>query len=275
MTKVTKVEQETKEIIVSSNPYAAYGKQGFEDIKSTDLIIPYISLIQSGSPELEDKKIPNLEVGDLINSVTGEHHKGSVGINFIPCYVQELWVEWVPRLQGGGIVGQHAADSDVVKSAIAKNGGSKIPPKDDSGKRVGFKHGKNELVETYYIYGLLLDEEGENSNGFAVMTFSGTKISTYKKFITALMMLKGNPPIFANRATLKSTKQKNEYGSFFNYQISPWGSTWLNSLIDPNASLIEEAYEFRKMVTDGKAKADISNIQKEGQSYEVKEDEAF
>lgn len=275
MAKEIAKQEDTKEVsLASSNPYAEYGQQGFEDVKATDLIIPYISLIQSGSPELADKKIPGIEVGDLINTVTGELVKGSVGINFIPCHIQESWVEWVPRTKGGGLVAQYDVDSDIVKSVIVKNGGSKIPPKDEDGKRVSFKHNKNELIETYYVYGLLLDDSGENSNGFAVMTFSGTKINPYKKFITSMMTIKGKPPIFAFRGTLKSTEQKNDYGKFANFQISPLKETWLASLIPAGAPLMLEAIEFRNMILQGKAKVDISNLKNDA-DISVKEVEAF
>lgn len=277
MTKLTKANEEATEVVVHQG-YGEYTETGFEEVKSSDLVLPYISLVQAGTPELQDKKIPGIEVGDLLNTVTGQLVKGNEGLNFIPCYLQESWVEWTPRTKGGGIVAQHEPDSDIVKLVISKNGGSKIPPKNEEGKRVSFKTPqKNELVETYYLYVLLLDDSGLQSNGFAVITFSGTKISTYKKFITTMMTVKtehGKPPIFGFTAKLKSQEQKNDYGKFANYLITPLKETWMESILKPNDPLIKEAFEFRKMITEGKAKIDLSNVQNDS-DIAHKDDDAF
>ena len=70
-------------------------------------------------------------------------------------------------------------------------------------------------------------------------------------------MIKGRPPLFAFRSRLKSVKQKNEKGTFYNFQIEPFNTNWKTSLIDPlaNKNLLEEAKSFREMVTSGVARA--------------------
>jgi hypothetical protein len=113
-------------------------------------------------------------------------------------------------------------------------------------------------VETHYVYGLVLDDEGKATVGFAVVSFSSTKIKPFRDWFTAMYMLKGKPPMFANRAKIKSVKQTNKKGqNFFNFQIDPLGVDWTSALINPTdeKALLEAGKNFRDMVVSGAAKA--------------------
>lgn len=242
--------------------YGDHAGEGFEGTKGTDLSIPFINLLQSNSPEVEDQTIEGAKAGMMLNTVTGELIP-EAGFVFLPVHKEEAWVEWVPRTRGGGFVQLHDPNGEVVQEAIKANGGSRIPPKGSDGKRVSFKVGENELIETYYMYGLILNDEGTEADSFAVLSFSSTKIKPYRDWLTSMYLLKGKPPIFANRARIKSTKQKNESGTYHNFLISPLRETWVKSLIDPKseADLLAEAGNFRKMVLSGVARADFNQQQ--------------
>lgn len=257
----TDVTTKANTAIANSFDYGDYSHAGFEDTKLDDLSIPFINVLQSNSPEVEDQTIEGCKAGDLVNSVTKEILKQPVII--IPVYKEAAVVEWVPRNKGGGIAGRHDLESEEFKQAVAKNGGSRIPPKDAEGKRLPFKsRAGNDLVETYYVYCLILDETGTQTEGYCVLSFSSTKIKVHKDWMTAMYTQKGRPPIFANRCKVSTTKQKNESGSFFNYKISPMADTWRDSLINPSTdegrALLQEAKEFGEMIQNGLARADFS-----------------
>lgn len=256
MTSKDLVKKEEAALPVTSS-YGDYSGIGFEGTQASDLSIPFLNLLQSNSPEVEDQLIDNAKPGQFLNSVTGELMDEVI---FIPCHKEELWVEWVPRTKGGGFVGSHSPFSEVVQNAIQKNGGSRIPPKGADGKRVGFKHNGNELIESYYVYGLLLNPAGTEVESFAVASFSSTKIKPFRDWLTSMYLIKGKPPLFANRARLKTVKQKNDSGTYYNFSISPFAATWSASLINPETEggLLEEAKQFREMVLSGVAKADLS-----------------
>lgn len=239
-------------------------EEGFEDISSNDLSIPFLNVLQKSSPQVENQTIPGAEPGAILNSVTQEIINGDDGFVFVPCHRDEQWVEWVPRPKGGGFVGQHEPSSELVQGLIAKNDNSRIPPKGEDDKRIPFRHNGNEVIETYYMYGLLLDKEGEKVTGFAVMSFSSTKIKPFKDWTTSMYMLKVNgrrPPIFANRAFIRTTKETRPSGTSYNYLIQPLKGTWPDSLIDPvnQKEILESAKSFREMVLSGVAKADMSH----------------
>ncbi|MAD98724.1 MAG: hypothetical protein Unbinned200contig1000_36 [Prokaryotic dsDNA virus sp.] len=242
--------------------YGEYSHYGFEDTKLDDLSIPFLNVLQSNSPEVEDETIEGCKPGDLVNSVTKEILKQPVPV--IPVYKEAAIVEWKPRTKGGGLVARHEVDSEIFLEAIKKNGGSRIPPKDADGKRIPFKSPEgNDLVETYYVYCLTMNEEGNSIEGYCVLSFSSTKIKVYKDWMTALYTQKGRPPIFANRCKISTVKQKNESGTFYNYSIAPFASTWRESLINPGTpegqALLKEAKEFAEMIESGLARADFDS----------------
>lgn len=254
--EVAKVEETALPVAVSA--YGELAGVGFEGTLGSDLSIPFLNLLQSNSPEVEDQLIEGAKPGQFLNSVTGELMDSVV---FIPVHKEEMWVEWVPRTKGGGFVGSHSPTSELVQELIRANGGSRIPPKGQDGKRIGFKHNGNEIIESYYVYGLILNDEGTEVESFAVVSFSSTKIKPYRDFLTSMYLIKGKPPMFANRARFKTVKQKNESGTFYNFTISPLKETWAKSLIDPVAekALLQEAQNFRAMVLSGAARADLNS----------------
>ncbi len=255
-TKDTEAEASTEVAVQKSGEVTAYdygsdSGAGFEGTKSSDLSVPFLGILQSNSPQVEDNNPDGAASGMLFNTVTRELLDGDVGVVFLPCHKDTAFVEWVPRDLGGGFVGMHDPDGDVVKAAKEAH---EANPDAKFGK---YKVGKNDLIETYYVYGLILDDTGEETQGFAVISFASTKIKAYRDWTTAMYTLKGKPPIFANRARIRTVKQKNDFGTFFNFCIDPLRETWSKSLIDPITSkgLLTEASEFREMVTSGMARA--------------------
>lgn len=247
--------------------YGDMAHEGFEETKIADLSIPFINVLQSLSPEVEDQTVPGAKAGDMLNSVTKEIVSQPLVV--IPIEKEESWVEWVPRNKGGGLVGRFEPTDAVVLDAIKKNNGSRIPPKDAEGKRIPFKSPDgNDLIETHYVYALIVDEEGGSIEGYCVLAFASAKIKAYKDWMTALYTQKGRPPIFANRAKISTTKVKNESGTFFVYNISPFAPTWRESLIDPSTdagmALLNEAKAFRDMIKNGLAKPNYDSVADSG-----------
>ena len=235
-------------LATSGYDYGEDAGKGFEGTKGSDLSIPFLGILQSNSPQVEDKDPEGAESGMLYNTVTRELFKSDEGVAFLPCHKEVAYVEWVPRNKGGGFVALHDPEGPEVANAIAENGGTRM------GK---LEIGENELIETHYVYGLVLNAEGNQTQGFAVISFTSTKIKPFRDWTTAMYTLRGKPPLFANRAVIRTIKQKNEHGTYYNFRIDPLLETWANSLINPSeeANLLEEAKAFQEMVINGMAKA--------------------
>lgn len=239
---------ENKAVSAQVYDYGSDAGAGFEGTKSSDLAIPFLNVMQSNSPSVADGVHKN---GDIVNSVTGEVWAGDKGVAFQPVYHEEKYVKWRPRDSGGGILGVYDPEDEYVSKVKKMNSSSFGKLKTEDG---------NELIQTHYVYGFVLNDEGTEQNGFALMAFTSTKITPYKKWYTAMHLVKGKPPMFAFRARMLITKEKNDKGQAYNgVDFKPLvGATWVEALIPPGSALLEEGKALRDMVLSGAAKADFS-----------------
>lgn len=228
--------------------YADMAGQGFENQTSDDYTIPFLQILQGLSPQLEDND--DLKVGMILNSVTGEVFQGKEGVAFIPATTHHQYVEWKPRDQGGGFVAVHEANSPMVKECIANQdfGVYKTPD-------------GNDLIETFYVYGIVIDAEGSPSQ--AVLSFSGTKIKKYKAWQTTAKTVQialGDgrripAPLFAHRYRLTTVGEKNNKGSFSNWNITWDGANAMACRLAPDDELVQAAIGIRDLLDTGKARA--------------------
>ena len=125
--------------------FSADAGQGREGVGSSDMALPYLTILQDLSPQVKksnEKHIPDAEPGMIFNTLTNEIIDGQTGVFFIPCAFQKLFVEWKPRSTGGGFVQAHVDASILQKTR-----------KDDRGKDV-LENG-NLIVTTAYHLGII------------------------------------------------------------------------------------------------------------------------
>lgn len=221
--------------------YGDMAGSGFEGVTTGDLSIPFLTVLQPMSPEVQpgEDRVKGAEAGMLFNTVTRELFDPKEGICFQPVCTQHCYMEWRPRNQGGGLVGRHSIDSEVVAQAK------------EAAKKSGAEFGKlktaagNDLIETRYILGYLLRDPNQTEPGEPIMiAFTSTKMKVYKNITTRLYTFQGRPPLFAHRLRITSVLEENPKGKFYNFKIEPWFGTIAESLIDPrgkSAKLLTEA----------------------------------
>lgn len=227
---------------------------GTEGLSSADVSIPFINLLQPLSPEVTgDQALEGAAAGMFFNSVTKDLFNGKTGFLFQPCERQAVFVEWVPRKQGGGFVGIHQKDSAEVIEALRLNGG----------KTKDLKLGANELIETVYVYGHVLEDDGVTNRGFAVIAFTSTKLKGLRDAMTIVWSTKiggKTPPLFAYRWRITSFGDKNAEGQpFFNVSIAPKALPLLNPTVDAERALLAEGRAFLDSVRSGARKADVGS----------------
>lgn len=223
---------------------------GFENTTNDDMSIPFIQVLQSNSPQLKDVGDGGLEgakQGQLHNTVTNQLYNGKEGLVLVPATTEHVHVEWKPRESGGGFVGIHDSTSPVVQG---------------KGKTFGkFKmENGNDLIETFYIYGVLLD--GESVVGPAVIPFSSTKIKAYKDLMTRLNTVqiitpsgRRNPPLFAHPLRMTTFADKNTKGDFYNVRLNSAAGNFVEGLLAPSHPAFAAAKQLREMVNGGTVKA--------------------
>jgi len=235
--------------------FGAFAGMGFENQTSQDMAIPFLAVLQALSPQVQESDptyIPGAKPGDLINTVTGELIQRPA--TFVPCYTEHVYVEWVPRDAGGGFVAVHGYNSEVVVSAKAKA---------EKFNELKTPEG-NDLIETFYVYGLLLDApDAQSSSTPIVIAFTSTKIKVYKALMTKLRTIKGNPPLFAFRLAITSVDAKNKKNQpYKNFKITPVGATLFDSANLPGtpfAGLLEEGKALVEAIKGGLARAAVES----------------
>jgi hypothetical protein len=107
---------------------AAYGYDGSDnaaDLDKDSYAIPRLAIIEKMSPELEEGDeayIEGAKPGMIVNKVMGTLHTNDNPLHVIPVYRRRVYLEWVPRNQGGGFVAEHnVADGAELMKSTTRN----------------------------------------------------------------------------------------------------------------------------------------------------------
>lgn len=251
--EVAPVDQ-TNNLPVTADAYNDFLGEGFENQTQDDIAIPFINLLQSMSPEVQDGGIDGAKPGMLINSVTQELYSE---IEFVPAFSKHVFVEWVPRDQGGGIVATHNVDSELVRKVRVEQEFGKYRTPEG-----------NDLIETFYLFGVA-SEDG-NPLGMAVIAFTSTKIKSYKAAMTRLRTFtipqkdgrRVSPPMYAHLLKLSTKTQKNSKGTFYVPALTPAIENDVSKSLLPTSDIhFQMARECYDLVKEGKAQEDISTAE--------------
>lgn len=252
-TELAAVDTNTGEIL-DYGAYSDYADSGFENQGADDYSLPFMRILQALSPELETND--SLRPGMILNTVTGETFDGKKGISFIPASTKHEFVEWVPRDVGGGFVAAHSPTSELV-TRVTGGGRAAGALKTPAG---------NDLIETFYVYGVVLTAEG--SAVPAVISFESSKIKKYKGWMTKArsiqIQVSNNPPrrvvapLFSHVYRLTTVVEKNKKGSFHNWEIGFDGDSAAACRLPTNHELFQAALKVRSMLDSGEAKVDYA-----------------
>ena len=99
------MSQETSEVkkkktnAVATLDFVADSGMGLENIDKSDLALPFLKLLQSGSDETKKKHakyVEGAEAGMFYNTVTKKLYNGEKGIEVIPVFYKMTYPEWAP-----------------------------------------------------------------------------------------------------------------------------------------------------------------------------------
>ncbi len=226
---------------------------GFEDTKSDDYAVPFITLLQTNSPQVDEndsRYVKGAKPGMIFNTGTNALNKV---VRFIPCCPQHNFVEWIPRDQGGGMVGRWDPEDKKVRDILSSQPFGKYVTDDG-----------NDLVETYYFWGLLVMDDGAIEH--ALISFKATQIKKYKQWLTRARSLK--VPLFAVRWMLTSIQEQNAKGKYFGWVVALDGESIKECLLDPASDEFQQAQGLFALASSGDAKA-----ADEGKVYDAEEEE--
>lgn len=210
------VTEKEKTSVAIASKFEELAMTGWEEVDSDDLAIPFIRLLQSGSPQLkkqEGQYLAGASEGDIYNTVQNCFYDGTTGIEVIPAYYNRRYVEWIPRTnEGGGFVDTHPLDTPLLQQAVKNEKG--IPVLDNG----------NELINTANFYCLALIDGKPNH---CLIPMSSSSLKKAKQWITMAQTqtyTKANgqidiQPLFNNVYRLTTVGEKNVHGSWANWCI--------------------------------------------------------
>jgi len=241
-TKVAEVEDSLPSMLYDDGDVGS----GFEDADSDAYAVPFLRILQSGSPQCkrsEGAYIKGAEEGMLLNTVSQEVLDGDEGIRVVPAMYQRQFIEWQLREEGGGLVAVHAPDPSLMASC----------DKDDKGRDI-LPNG-NQLVDTRNHYVILVRPNGEYTP--AIITFSSTQMKKSRQWMSMMQQkrikiggVSKHAPMFAHSYSLTTVPETNDKGSWFGWRIG-------NSEPVTAPDLVNAARDIREAVSSGAARADI------------------
>lgn len=271
MTKKTPAPLEEQETAVSQ--FVDYGDdydQG-TDTEASEQSLPMLKILQSQSKEIHPVDTLNGGRAGLILNTGSLELMDSV--RFVPAIRQHKFVAWRDRKAGGGIVAVHDPNDPVVLNAQAAS--------TSFGKY--FDEDGNKLAETYYLFGIVCDDDG-SPEGMAVIAFASTQIKKWKKGIKRRMDAvmvpapggrKRRPPIYAHQLIFSIQPEEGNDQHWFGWvpQFAVDNNVKA-SLMTPDNPAFQAAKELRTRVEEGSATADVS-AQETTASSDEKDDIPF
>ena len=134
-----KLSTELAEVIAAD----AGTKMGFEEVTTDDLQMPFVRILHAMSPQLKKSDaafIKGAAQGDIFNTVTNQFWSGGEGILVLPVYYQLKYIEFVPRSQGGGFVGELAGNSQEVRNAVRDKDTNMMMQRDEGKLKPSFSN---------------------------------------------------------------------------------------------------------------------------------------
>lgn len=238
-----------------------------DEVEAHELSIPFFAILQANSPEVEEQTIKGAKAGIIFNTVTKELYPN--GVFVLPVKKDYKFVQWIPRTRGGGFAGAHDPKSELVGDAIRANGGSVFGNLTTPGE-----NGDDDLVETKFMNIICYDPHTALPLGFGILSFSKTKIKPYNDWITSMRLITPKIPDkfrVTIGAHVRTFKQTNPKGTFYNYQIVPGGPSWKDSQMErPRMdAVLLEAKEFQTMLKSGMATPDFASTKADSDDGEA------
>lgn len=254
----TQAVAKTESAAVATKTAFDYGDDagsGFNHGTTDDMVIPMLKVLQALSPEVKEKKG---DIGEIWNNVL---EKGGRELDIIPVFVDRQFVEWKPRKDGGGRVRSYTPDAPELidfRNLNPKSFPKIFTEREEKG---------NNIVETYYMYVLILNPENhEQVDGWGVFPIKSSFISKYKTWNTLVKTYmvdtpnggRSKTPLFAHKTKLKTFDDRKGDDDFANIHLGPVTGDIDTSLIAPNHPAYNDAKDFMKMIAEGAAKVDFA-----------------
>lgn len=211
--------------VVDVSMFAEDAGAGMEGATTESFAIPFLSVLQKGSPQVDEASGAALEgakAGMLYENVSNKLFDGKGGVTIVPCAYRRMFIHWGSREgAGGGFKGEIAPEKVAEMRAAGKivelDGRLYIPMPDGT---VNEKR-CDRISDTRNHYVLIIDPVS-GAWKEALLSLTSTQIKKSKMLMSALASVKVNgpngmitPPTFANYVRATTLPESNDKGTWF------------------------------------------------------------
>lgn len=219
---------------------------GFEEATVDAFATPFLVILQDLSPQtkkLMPGYIEGAKPGQILQSVSQELFEG---IEVIPCYFSRVFIEWVSRAKGGGLVGIHPADTPLVQQIVRDEKNQPMLPNGHT------------LEDTRQHYVLLKHPSGQYIQ--CLIAMKSTQIKRSKRWMASMSAglphgtkLLNDLPSYACSYKLTVEEEANEQGQWYSWVASE------RTLIT-DVELFRRAKAFNESVKRGQTRANYEDL---------------
>lgn len=245
------------DVVVAAGPVLDDAGGGFDGVTSNMLAIPFLKVLQKGSPQVDETQGEYIEAaraGMLFDNVTNKLYPGSTGLKIVPCAFRNVFLHWGPRTgEGAGFKGELAvevAEALKARGDIKEVEGRWYYPREDGTVN---PERCDRLTEAYNLYVLVLDDDGGYTP--ALLSLVSTQIKKARQLLSALKFVKVRAPDssmvtpapYANIVKVITVPESNDKGSWYGVKMELAGFC--------TRELFEAGREFKNSVLSGKVGA--------------------
>jgi len=228
---------------------------GFAETTTQDMSIPFLRILGAQSPQVDEADgayVEGAKGGMLYNTVTNTVTSGKEGLLVVPCYYNRRYVEWKPRTEGGGYVGNYMPDDPIV-ATVTRN---------ELNNEEVLPNG-NLLTNTAQHFVMLVSDD---SYSRCLITMSSTQLKKSRRWLSQMnamtAMGKNGPytlPMMSQMYRLTTVPEQNDKGKWHGWVITRERQLDLN--VDFEKALFENGVAFSKSVEAGEV--DVKEVSPE------------
>jgi hypothetical protein len=232
---------------------------GLESATADDFAIPFLSVLQKGSPQVDEDNgayVEDARPGMIFDNVNTRTFDGKAGVSVVPVAYRRVFVRWGPRAgEGGGFKGELSVDAVEKlreRGEIAELDGRLYFPLAD-GSVNDKKCDRVSDTRNWYVF--LLGADGSWSS--ALMSLTSTQIKKSKLLMTMIQGVKVRDaggtlrPVapFYNVVKATTVGEQNDKGTWYGWRFEMAGNT------HGRKDLHTEAVAFAESIRAGKVQA--------------------
>ncbi len=241
-------------VIASEDDIAEFAgdRSGFENVKTSDLIIPRLKLLQKLSPQCDpddEKYVDGAKPGMFYDFSTKELFEEE--LELIACHYVMEYIEWYPRETKKGIAFNHGSSNKIMLKTHKGD--------TDRDKWKNWLPNGNQIIETAEYFVLNMTVGGRRS----FLPLQSTGLTSSRNWLTAMDNIKLTLPTGEKRDVplhyqswiAKPFLRDDGANRWYIWQFT--AGTKITDL-DPSKELLHNARNFHEQAVEGLVKGDVS-----------------